>query len=245
MDPHVSLGDGPERRSVRHHRLARAPRRAAVLAAQPAADRGGGVRAAGRGGRGAARSGRADLRRRVRGLPRRGAAGPAQARLPGDGLRPAGPAGRRQRVGSARPTQAAAHPRRGPAGRRRGHGGRLARSVPPGSDGSSGRGATPGDRPQPGADRRPHRGAPGGLLLPVRHPRPPGHPGGPLGGLRLRVRAGSRPAAQPVRAAPHPHQPGGPGVRLWAKDLRHGLRQVAVPGAGSRAAGPVRTGGPR
>ncbi|OWA26480.1 MULTISPECIES: polysaccharide deacetylase family protein [Streptomyces] len=35
------------------------------------------------------------------------------------------------------------------------------------------------------------------------------------------------------------------GVRLWAKDLRHGLRQVAVPGAGSRAAGPVRTGGPQ
>ncbi|WP_432006989.1 polysaccharide deacetylase family protein [Streptomyces parvus] len=35
------------------------------------------------------------------------------------------------------------------------------------------------------------------------------------------------------------------GVRLWAKDLRHGLRQVAVPGAGSRTAAPVRAGGPR
>ncbi|MEU4922797.1 polysaccharide deacetylase family protein [Streptomyces parvus] len=35
------------------------------------------------------------------------------------------------------------------------------------------------------------------------------------------------------------------GVRLWAKDLRHGLRQVAVPGAGSRTAVPVRAGGPR
>ncbi|NED02858.1 polysaccharide deacetylase family protein [Streptomyces sp. SID6648] len=35
------------------------------------------------------------------------------------------------------------------------------------------------------------------------------------------------------------------GVRLWAKDLRHGLRQVAHPGAGSRAAAPVRAGGPR
>ncbi|CAH9416419.1 MULTISPECIES: polysaccharide deacetylase family protein [Streptomyces] len=35
------------------------------------------------------------------------------------------------------------------------------------------------------------------------------------------------------------------GVRLWAKDLRHGLRQVGVPGAGPRAAAPVRTGGTR
>ncbi|WP_097975603.1 polysaccharide deacetylase family protein [Streptomyces sp. gb14] len=35
------------------------------------------------------------------------------------------------------------------------------------------------------------------------------------------------------------------GVRLWAKDLRHGLRQVAHPGAGSRTAAPVRAGGPR
>ncbi|MFK0132226.1 polysaccharide deacetylase family protein [Streptomyces rubiginosohelvolus] len=35
------------------------------------------------------------------------------------------------------------------------------------------------------------------------------------------------------------------GVRLWAKDLRHGLRQVGVPGAGPRAAAPVRAGGPR
>ncbi|CAM5258709.1 polysaccharide deacetylase [Streptomyces badius] len=35
------------------------------------------------------------------------------------------------------------------------------------------------------------------------------------------------------------------GVRLWAKDLRHGLRQVAVPGAGSGRAVPVRAGGPR
>ncbi|MBK3532196.1 polysaccharide deacetylase family protein [Streptomyces rubiginosohelvolus] len=35
------------------------------------------------------------------------------------------------------------------------------------------------------------------------------------------------------------------GVRLWAKDLRHGLRQVAHPGAGARTAAPVRAGGPR
>ncbi|MFH9684160.1 polysaccharide deacetylase family protein [Streptomyces globisporus] len=35
------------------------------------------------------------------------------------------------------------------------------------------------------------------------------------------------------------------GVRLWAKDLRHGLRQVGVPGAGPRAAAPVRAGGTR
>ncbi|MEU3578462.1 polysaccharide deacetylase family protein [Streptomyces globisporus] len=35
------------------------------------------------------------------------------------------------------------------------------------------------------------------------------------------------------------------GVRLWAKDLRHGLRQVGVPGAGPQAAAPVRTGGTR
>ncbi|MBK3561752.1 polysaccharide deacetylase family protein [Streptomyces sp. MBT56] len=35
------------------------------------------------------------------------------------------------------------------------------------------------------------------------------------------------------------------GVRLWAKDLRHGLRQVAHPSAGSRAAAPVRAGGTR
>ncbi len=35
------------------------------------------------------------------------------------------------------------------------------------------------------------------------------------------------------------------GVRLWAKDLRHGLRQVTVAGAGSRTAVPVRAGGPR
>ncbi|MEU5370175.1 polysaccharide deacetylase family protein [Streptomyces sp. NPDC005951] len=35
------------------------------------------------------------------------------------------------------------------------------------------------------------------------------------------------------------------GVRLWAKDLRHGLRQVGVPGAGPRAATPVRAGGTR
>lgn len=33
------------------------------------------------------------------------------------------------------------------------------------------------------------------------------------------------------------------GVRLWAKDLRHGLRHGAVPGAGHRAAAPVETGG--
>ncbi|WNF30862.1 polysaccharide deacetylase family protein [Streptomyces sp. C11-1] len=35
------------------------------------------------------------------------------------------------------------------------------------------------------------------------------------------------------------------GVRLWAKDLRHGLRHGAVPGTGSRAAAPERTGGRR
>ncbi|WP_228993969.1 polysaccharide deacetylase family protein [Streptomyces sp. DH8] len=35
------------------------------------------------------------------------------------------------------------------------------------------------------------------------------------------------------------------GVRLWAKDLRHGLRQAASPGAGLRAAGPARAGGAR
>ncbi|MFF2536397.1 polysaccharide deacetylase family protein [Streptomyces cyaneofuscatus] len=35
------------------------------------------------------------------------------------------------------------------------------------------------------------------------------------------------------------------GVRLWAKDLRHGLRHGAVPGAGARTAAPVRAGGPR
>ncbi|MEV1048107.1 polysaccharide deacetylase family protein [Streptomyces sp. NPDC049916] len=35
------------------------------------------------------------------------------------------------------------------------------------------------------------------------------------------------------------------GVRLWAKDLRHGLRHGAVPGAGSRAAAPARSGGAR
>ncbi|MFF8962921.1 polysaccharide deacetylase family protein [Streptomyces globisporus] len=35
------------------------------------------------------------------------------------------------------------------------------------------------------------------------------------------------------------------GVRLWAKDVRHGLRQVGVPGAGPRAAAPVRAGGTR
>ncbi|SCK15213.1 Peptidoglycan/xylan/chitin deacetylase, PgdA/CDA1 family [Streptomyces sp. ScaeMP-e48] len=35
------------------------------------------------------------------------------------------------------------------------------------------------------------------------------------------------------------------GVRLWAKDLRHGLRHGAVPGAGSRSASPARAGGPR
>lgn len=35
------------------------------------------------------------------------------------------------------------------------------------------------------------------------------------------------------------------GVRLWAKDLRHGLRHGAVPGAGSRSGSPARAGGPR
>jgi len=35
------------------------------------------------------------------------------------------------------------------------------------------------------------------------------------------------------------------GVRLWAKDLRHGLLHGAVPGAGSRAVSPARAGGPR
>ncbi|MFJ2027071.1 polysaccharide deacetylase family protein [Streptomyces sp. NPDC087897] len=35
------------------------------------------------------------------------------------------------------------------------------------------------------------------------------------------------------------------GVRLWAKDVRHGLRQVVSPGAGLRDSGPVRAGGPR
>ncbi|MFF8981847.1 polysaccharide deacetylase family protein [Streptomyces globisporus] len=35
------------------------------------------------------------------------------------------------------------------------------------------------------------------------------------------------------------------GVRLWAKDLRHGLRQVGVPGAGPRPAAAVRAGGTR
>ncbi|MFJ9396170.1 polysaccharide deacetylase family protein [Streptomyces californicus] len=35
------------------------------------------------------------------------------------------------------------------------------------------------------------------------------------------------------------------GVRLWAKDLRHGLRQVTSPAAGHRSAGRARAGGPR
>ncbi|MFE2294624.1 polysaccharide deacetylase family protein [Streptomyces sp. NPDC059452] len=35
------------------------------------------------------------------------------------------------------------------------------------------------------------------------------------------------------------------GVRLWAKDLRHGLLHGAVPGAGSRTASPVWAGGTR
>ncbi|MFJ4963952.1 polysaccharide deacetylase family protein [Streptomyces sp. NPDC088729] len=80
----------------------------------------------------------------------------------------------------------------------------------------------------------------------------------PYGTLDRRVLAAVRAAGYGYGCALEPGPPAGRyalprthvsqadrGVRLWAKDLRHGLRYGRVPGAGSRAASPSGAGGAR